>query len=132
MLDRASSENNELLFLGDFNQDLLPKRLTVDARDLRQTFSTYQLTQLIKSLTRIANRSKTLIDHIYTSDSNKVIASGVSQCAISDHSLIYLVRSCKKLRGPSKVINYRNFKNYSSENFKADLHTASWDEIDTA
>ena len=125
MLDRASSENIEALFLGDFNQDLLPKRLTADARDLRQTFSAYQLTQPIKSPTRITNRSKTLIDHIYTSDSNKVIASGVSQCAISDHSLIYLVRRCKKLRGPSKVINYRNFKNYSSENFKADLHTAS-------
>ena len=68
MLDRASSENIELLFLGDFNQDLLPKRLTADVRDLRQTFSTYQLTQLIKSPTRITDRSKTLIDHIYTSD----------------------------------------------------------------
>ena len=132
MLGRASSENIELLFLGDFNQDLLPKRLTADARDLRQTFSTYQLTQLIKSPTRITNRSKTLIDHIYTSDSNKVIASGVSQCAISDHSLIYLVRRSKKPRGPSKVINYRNFKNYSSKNFRADLHTTSWDEIDTS
>ena len=122
MLDRASSENIELLFLGDFSQDLLPKRLTADARDLRQTFSTYQLTQLIKSPTRITNRSKTLIDHIYTSDSNKVIASGVSQCAISDHSLIYLVHRCKKLRGPSKVINYRNFKNYSSENFREQIY----------
>ena len=30
------------------------------------------------------------------------------------------------------MINYRNFKNYSSENFKSDLHTASWDEIDTS
>ena len=118
--------------MGDFNQDLLPKRLTADARDLRQTFSTYQLTQLIKSPTRITNRSKKLIDQIYTSDSNKVIASGVSQCVISDHSLIYLVRHCKKLRGPSKVIKYRNFKNYSSKNLKADLHTASWDEIDTS
>ena len=132
MLDRAPSENIELFFLGDFNQDLLPKRLTADVRDVRQTFSTYQLTQLIKSPTRITNRSKALIDHIYTSDSNKVIASGVSQCAISDHSLIYLVRRCKKLSGPSKVINYRNFKNYISKNFKADLHTASWDEIDTS
>ena len=131
MLERASSENIEILFLGDFNQDLLPKHLPTDARDLRQAFSTYQLTQLIKSPTRITNRSKTLIDHIYTSDPpNKAIASGVSQCTISEHSLIYLVRRCKNLRGPSKVIHYSNFKIYSSENFQADLHTASWDKVD--
>ena len=132
MLERASSEGTELLFVGDFNQDMLPKRLSADARDLRQLFTTYQLTQLIKAPTRITAHSKTLIDHIYTTDTDKVITSGVAQCSISDHSLIYFIRRAKKPRGPSKTIHYRNFKNYSTERFQADLHTASWDDVDTS
>ena len=124
MLERASVEGIEQMYLGDLNQDLLPKRLSTDARDLVQLFTSYQFTQLIKDPTRITAHSQTLLDHIYTTDKDKVRASGVMQCSISDHSLIYLIRRAKKQRGPSKIIHYRNFKSYSSENYQSDLQSA--------
>ena len=78
MLERASVDGSEQLYLGDFNQDLLPKKLSADARNLRQTFASYQFTQLVKDPTRITARSETLLDHIYTTDTDKVTASGVT------------------------------------------------------
>ena len=58
MLERASVDGSEQLYLGDFNQDLLPKKLSADARDLRQIFASYQFTQLVKDPTRITARSE--------------------------------------------------------------------------
>ena len=117
------------MFWGDFNQDLLSRRLSTDARDLKKLFSSFQFTQ---DPTRITATSQTLIDHIYTSDTDKIIASGVSQCSISDHSFIFLTRRSKKIRSPAKVIYYRNFKSYSMENVQVDLQAASWDLVDTS
>ena len=54
------------------------------------------------------------------------------QCSISDHSLIYLIRRSKKQRGPSKIIHFRNFKSYSSDNFQSDLQSVSWDDVNTS
>lgn len=62
----------------------------------------------------------------------KIIKSSVLQCSISDRSLIFLTRQAKKLRSPGKNIQYRNLKRYSSENFAADLHEASWEKVDTS
>ena len=132
MLERASEESIEQMYIGDLNQDLLPKRLSTDARDLVQLFTSYQFTQLIKTPTRITARSQTLLDHIYTTDKDKVRTSGVMQCSISDHSLIYLIRRSKKQRGPSKIIHFRNFKSYSSDNFQSDLQSVSWDDVNTS
>ena len=131
-LERASVEDIEQMYLGDLNQDLLPKRLSTDARDLVQLFTFYQFTQLIKDPTRITTHLQTLLDHIYTTDKDKVRASGVMQCSISNHSLIYLIRRAKKQRGPSKIIHYRNFKSYSSENYQSDLQSVSWEDVNTS
>ena len=62
ILEKTSTEGIELLCFGDFNCDMLPRKLSADARDLRQLFNVYQITQLIKSPTRIASNSSTLID----------------------------------------------------------------------
>ena len=56
----------------------------------------------------------------------------VFQCSISDHSLIFAIRRSKKICGPTKVIKYQNFRNYSTENVQSDLLTTCWDEVDTS
>ena len=43
-----------------------------------------------------------------------------------------MTRRAKKLRSPGENIQYRNFKRYSSVNFVADLHEASWEKVDTS
>lgn len=58
--------------------------------------------QLIKKPTHISKHSSTTIDLAFTNDPEKIIKSGVLQCSISDHSLIFLTRRAKKLRNPGK------------------------------
>ena len=69
---------------------MLPRKLSADTRDLRQLFNACQVTQLIKSPTRITSNTSTLIDFALATDVEKIVASGVLQCPISEHSLIYL------------------------------------------
>ena len=132
ILEKTSTEGTELLLFGDLNCDMLPRKLSADARDLRQLFNVYQVIQLIKSPTRVTSNSSTLIDLALATDVGKIVASGVLQCSISDHSLIYLVRRARKPRNTFRNIQFRNLKTYSAERFVADLHNASWEEIDTS
>ncbi len=132
ILEKTSTEGTELLLFGDLNCDMLPRKLSADARDLRQLFNVYQVTQLIKSPTHVTSNSSTLIDLTLATDVGKIVASGVLQCSISDHSLIYLVRCSRKPRNTFRNIQFRNLKTYSAERFVADLHNASWEEIDTS
>ena len=84
-----------------------------EPRDLRGLFYIYQFLQLIAAPTRITERSSTLIDVAFTRDVEKIGNSGVLQCSISDHSLIFLTRRAKKLWNPCTNIQYRNFKNFN-------------------
>ena len=131
-LDQSASEGVETLILGDFNCDMLPRRLSRTSRELMQLLNMYQFDQLIEEPTHISEHSSTSIDLAFTNDTEKIIKSGVIQCSISDHSLIFLIRREKKLRSPGKSIEYRDFKRYSSENFAADIHEASSEKVHTS
>lgn len=130
LLDYACSEEKEAIILGDLNCDLSAKKLSSETKELSKLFNIYQFSQIIKDPTRIAERSSTLIDLAFTTDNGKVVDSGVLNCSISGHSLVYIIRRAKVPRGKIKTINCRRFKIYSAENFVADLHSTSWDEID--
>ena len=132
ILEQSASEGVETLILGDFNCDMLPNRLPKNSKELMQLLNMYQFDRLIKEPTHITEHSSTTIDLTFTNDAEKIIKSGVLQCSISDHSLIFLTRRAKKLRSPGKNIQYRNFKHYSSENLVTDLNEASWEKVDTS
>lgn len=93
----------QVLILGDFNCDMLPKRLASDAKDLRDLFNLYQFNQLIQSPTRITDRIATLIDLAFTTEKEKIVSYGVLDCAMSDHSLVFIIRRAKKPRAAEKL-----------------------------
>ena len=132
VLDKISTERANIILAGDLNEDMKGKRLTTQAKGLNQLFNIYQLKQLIKEPTRKTEHTSSLIDLVYTSEVEKIVASGVLNCAISAHSLVYLVRRSKKPRTGCKFIRYRCYKNYTPEKFCTDLLSASWDSIDTS
>ena len=132
LLDYSSRENIETMLLGDLNCDLTAKKRSTDTKDLCKLFNIYQFTQLIKSPTRITQHSSTTLDLIFTTNTEKIINFGVLNCSISDHSLVYAIRRAKIPRGPIKTVKCRNFKDYSTENFIADLHSTPWDGVDTS
>ena len=103
-LKQTASEGVETLILGDFYCDMLSKRLPKISKELLQLFNVYQFNQLIKAPTHTTKHSFTTIDVAFATDIEKIIKSGVLQCSVSDHLLIFLTRRVKKLRGPSKNI----------------------------
>ena len=106
ILEQSASEGVETLILVDFNCDMLPNRLPKNSKELMQLRNMYQFDQLIKEPTHITEHSSTTIDLTFTNDAEKIIKSGVLQCSISDHSLIFLTSRAKKLRSPGKNIQY--------------------------
>ena len=78
-----------MIILGDLSCDTAAKKLSSESKQMHELFDIYQLTQLIKDFTRITENASTLIDLAFTND------SGVIDCPISDHSLIYAIRRPK-------------------------------------
>lgn len=110
VMDKVSMESASVILTGDLNIDMKGKHLTTQAKGLNQLFNIYQLKQLIKEPTRMTEWTSSLIDLVYASEEEKIVTCGVYNCAISDHSLVYLVRRSKKPRAGRKFIRYRCYK----------------------
>ena len=87
-----------------------------DVKSYIKFCSTLRLKQLIKAPTRITSSTSTLIDHILTSSSEKVVQAGITETSLSAHQLIFCTRKTKRAK-PSKhnSIIFRSVKNFSIE-----------------
>lgn len=91
MMDAATKNQTDVALLGDFNIDVLHS--TPPSWQL--TLDLFGLKQLVTQPTRIAETTKTLIDHIYTNNATKVSHVEVSKIIFSDHNPILCTWSCK-------------------------------------
>ena len=96
----------ECYFMGDFNINLLYEDKMILEKQCSVTYNQIQpmtkkyldlcflnsLSQLILQPTRTTSQSQTLIDHILTNSSEKIVQSGTIEIGLSDHELIYCTR----------------------------------------
>ena len=61
--------------------------ISSDVKSYIEFCSTLGLKQLIKAPTRITSSTSTLIDHILTSSSEKVVQAGIIKTSLSNHQL---------------------------------------------
>ena len=92
-LEKCDLMNKQLFILGDMNCDYFKYPPEPRTEKLKFLSSMYQLQRLISEPTRVTNTSATLIDLIFTNDSNNIAKSGVIYNGMSDHSIIYVIRS---------------------------------------
>ena len=92
-LEKCDLMNRQLFILGDMNCDYFKYPPEPRTEKLKFLSSMYQLQQLISEPTRATNTSATLIDLIFTNDSNNIAKSGVIYNGMSDHSIIYVIRT---------------------------------------
>ena len=127
--------NRQLFILGDMNCDYFKNPPQPCTEKLKFLSSMYQLQQLISEPTRVTNRSATLIDLIFTNDSNNIAKSGVIYNGMSDHSIIYIIYVIRtfipNIRGQIKK-EVRNLKQFVEEDFIHDLHNINWETVETA
>ena len=73
-----------------------------------------------------------LIDHIYATNTDRVVNVDVPDLAISDHNPITCTLSVKISKPKQKQhtsILYRSFKKFNADNFLSDLHKLSWYDV---
>ena len=87
-----------------------------------------ELTCLIDKPTRTEKKglihTSTLIDVLLTNKPERFNCGGVYYPLLSDHALIYGIFKEKLQRHPSKLINFRSYKNFDHEKFTRDLSEA--------
>lgn len=130
MMDKASRSKGDIFLLGDFNIDLLNPKGTHAA--WTTTTSLFGLKQVVKAPTRITSTSSTLIDHIYTTNTEKILNVSVPSFAVSDHNPVCCVVSTRlgkqKRRHHTKII-YRSFRNFEKDKFLNDLQMTPFHEV---
>ena len=127
----ASCHWNEIIVTDDFKINLLDA--TNANCKLIKIFRDVGLKQLINIATREYKNTSTLLDHLYTTHEDRISEIIVPVYGLSDHYPICFTH--KFVRGkPSKnhheKITYRNFKNFSKENFVNDVAGVPWKALD--
>lgn len=82
------STSGDTTIVGDFNVDVLSEN--IHSKKISQFVNTCRLEQLIKTPTRISDRSRSLIDHIYTNSPHHS-NSGTVNCNITDHFPVFCI-----------------------------------------
>ena len=127
MLELAVGENKEVVLMGDLNVNLLSKGHLVSAWSL--ITEEFCLTQLISEPTRVCATTESLLDVIYSTNSNLFTTAGTLSLSNSDHLMVYGERA-EEVKVFHKYSQVRCFKNSDTESFCADLSRVPWDTMD--
>jgi hypothetical protein len=123
MMEAVSHDGYEIILFGDINIDLLKSHTT-----WKKTYQQFSLSQILKGPTRVAQKTETLIDHIYTTDKKNMIEATSSHFGPSDHNAICATWSKKNIKVPKighTTTQIRNMKKIDANNFLNDLQQAN-------
>ena len=112
-------DGSNVIIIGDLNCNLIGG--DPEGRALSDFCATFGLSQLVKSATRVNEKSKSLIDVTLTTNENIIHACDVIQSVISDHSLVGLTLKLKTPRPRISFVTTRSYKNYDNDSFIDDL-----------
>lgn len=137
MMTKVNSLRRRVVLMGDFNIDLM-----VPQPEWISCTKMVDFTQLITEPTRIqkytskkTNRSwvtSTLIDHIYTNNTDMISASSTSNVCVSDHKPLICKLTCKLPKRKNKghtYVQYRCFKKFDQSHFISDLLSTNFSQI---
>ena len=128
-------KDNEIYLLGDFNITLLQngnyilntKGMAACQGAVHTLINKYQelitcLKQLITCLTRVRCNNSSLIDHILTNSTEKIFQSGIIDCGMLDHQLIFCTRKVKRAKfNKHNNVFLRSLKHYTVNVFVEEL-----------
>ena len=129
MMDLVRLESKEIILMGDFNSDLSKAN-----KPWTQTFSLFNLSQIINCPTRVTPSSRTLIDHIYSSNSSHIREISVPVTGVSDHYPVCCTWSMKGVKIPKlghTLLTYRSFAKFDEIAYLADLRSGPDDALNT-
>ena len=129
LLENLSHENKTIAIMGNFNIDLLKYDTEKDSADfLDSMYASFLLPYITPS--RVAPRSKTLIDNIFSDNIEDGSISGNIVTTISDHYAQLLLLQNLNDKNPTKSeIYHQDFKKLNKNNLERDLANTNWNTI---
>ena len=111
LCEYSTSHNDNFLFKGDLNFDLINKDKSKALRDLMDLFD---LDNIIGEPTFVSRHGSFMIDVALTNSRNKFHKSFVIDTGASDgHSMISTILKSKKPRALPKQVKYRSFRHFN-------------------
>ncbi|ESO02879.1 hypothetical protein HELRODRAFT_174321 [Helobdella robusta] len=98
VLQIISLENKLVYLIGDMNINLLDADSNASKFQLQRLLTSYNLSTLITTPTRISLNKNSVIDNIFTSEPNAVELCGTQVCDLSDHIPIFIIVNMKSNR----------------------------------
>ena len=131
LICKIDTEDRECILTGDMDCNMLNPQDN-NTRHIKRIYNTYEFKQIIKEATRTTSDTKSLIDHIATNRPERIASSEVVPCGISDHDVVYAVRTMRipRVRGISKMVTVRKFKNFDLPAFRSELSKLNFDRIE--
>ena len=123
IVDTYGSQN--LILVGDFNEDLLNKRV----HHFSDIINSYNLSQLINEPTRVTHHSRTLLDPIIVGNVSYVKSSGVLPPICSDHSPVFVDFKCKLPKYYSFKRRIYDYNRADWARMENEIDNIKWNEI---
>lgn len=120
--------SDNIYCLGDLNIDLLH----VDhpsSEYLISMLEIFNMKQILKDPTRVANTGTSLIDLILTNDPESILTSSVGGLNISDHELIQCTIRCAVPKPEPFLYTFRDFKKFNEDKFQRHLENLPLQDI---
>ena len=131
-IDKLESFHIPVYLFTDMNIDLMKIGLNENSNQIFDLSISHGLLQVINKCTRICNNSKSLIDHVYTSDSiTNLSKSGIITDTFSDHMLTFcLVKTDRPRNIPLPNFTFkRNFSLFKVNAFNDNLSILTWNDV---
>ena len=126
LLIKVSSENKETILTGDFNFNYQK----VDGNgELKSICTLFQLKQIIKTATKVTDKTGSLIHSVFTNVPFNITMSGIYALSFSDRDLIGFNRKQNRVKTTAKTIRCRNYRRYDHNKLKGDLKNADWSPV---
>ena len=121
ILNKLYKENKDIYLCGDFNSDILKIDYKNNYKRFYDLLSSYGLLPFILLPTRIADNSATIVDNIFTNNTNNTIISGNVVTDFSDHFSQFVSVQKLKLDCKSISVYKRDYSKFSEESFRDDV-----------
>lgn len=130
LLSSVSSENKELVIVGDVNIDLLKYKQHIKTNEYLDMLLCNGLLPAITLPTRVTHACATLIDHVFIKNTSEYHSAGTLTTDISDHfiNFIFIKNQIMNKSKPSYV-TYRSFSKDKVKKLSQDLKHQNWNDI---
>ena len=122
-LDNLSGENKIVVFLGNFNADLLKYDKYCNVSDFLDTMYSNLFLLHVASLTHVTINSETLIDNIFSNNYDSSFTSGNLVIILSDHHAQFLLMEFQtKQMDNEKIQMFRDFSKIENNKNLVNTH----------